>query len=75
MRALVILGQKFNSLSGFYKNIESYLIEKECPWGQNLDSLDEITARNFNYSDNKEKDVTCIIIWTDFQKSNTEIKL
>jgi len=72
MRTLEIHGQEFDSLEGFYKSLESFLIVGECPWGQNLDSLDEIVSYNFNYSDNKENDVNRII-WTDFQKSKTEI--
>lgn len=73
MRTLEINGQEFDSLEGFYKSLESSLILGECPWGQNLDSLDEIVSYNFNYSDIKENDVNRII-WTDFQKSKTEIK-
>jgi hypothetical protein len=73
MRTLEINGHEFDSLEGFYKSLESYLIAGECPWGQNLDSLDEIVSCNFNYSDNKENDVNCII-WTDFQKSKSKIK-
>jgi RNAse (barnase) inhibitor barstar len=72
MRMLEINGQEFDSLEGFYKSLESCLIVGECPWGQNLDSLDEIVSYNFNYSDNNENDVNRII-WTDFQKSKTEI--
>lgn len=73
MRTLEIHGQEFDSLEGFYKSLESCLIVGECPWGQNLDSLDEIVSCNFNYSDNKENDVNRII-WTDFQKSKIEIQ-
>lgn len=72
MRTLKIHGQKFDSLEGFYKSLESCLIVGECPWGQNLDSLDEIVSSNFNYTNNKENDVNRII-WTDFQKSKMEI--
>jgi hypothetical protein len=72
MRTLEIHGQEFDSLAGFYKSLETCLIVGECPWGLNLDSLDEIVSSNFNYSDNKEYDVNRII-WTDFQKSKTEI--
>ncbi len=72
MRTLEINGQGFDSLKGFYKSLEPCLIIGECPWGQNLDSLDEIVSCNFNYSDNKENDVN-LIIWTDFQKSKIEI--
>jgi RNAse (barnase) inhibitor barstar len=73
MRTLEIHGQEFDSLEGFYKSLEFCLIIGECPWGQNLDSLDEIVSCNFNYSDNKENDVNRII-WIDFQKSKNDIK-
>ncbi len=72
MRKLEIIGQGFDSLEGFYKSLEPCIIIGECPWGQNLDSLDEIVSCNFNYTDNKENDVNRII-WTDFQKSKTKI--
>lgn len=72
MRTLEIHGQEFDSIEGFYKILESCLIAGECPWGQNLDSLDEIVSCNFNYTENKENDVN-LIIWTDFQKSKMEI--
>jgi RNAse (barnase) inhibitor barstar len=72
MRTLEINGQEFDSLEGFYKSLESYLMEGECPWGQNLDSLDEIISCNLNYTDNEENDVKRII-WTDFQKSKNVI--
>jgi len=73
MRTLEINGQEFDSLEGFYKSLESCLILGECPWGQNLDLLYEIVSYNFNYSGIKENDVNRIV-WTDFQKSKTEIK-
>ena len=72
MRTLEIHGQEFDSLEGFYKSLEPCLIAGQCPWGQNLDSLDEIVSCNFNYSDNRENDIKRII-WTDFQKSKNEI--
>lgn len=72
MRTLEIHGQEFDSVEGFYKSLEPYLIVGECPWGQNLDSLDEIVSCDFNYSDNKANDVNRII-WTDFQKSIMDI--
>jgi len=73
MITLEIHGQEFDSLEGLYKSLESCLIIGECPWGQNLDSLDEIVSYNFNYTENKENDVNRII-WTDSQKSKAEIK-
>lgn len=72
MRTLEIHGQEFNSIEGFYISLEPCLIAGQCPWGQNLDSLDEIVSCNFNYTDNEENDVNRII-WTDFQKSKAEI--
>ena len=47
MRMLEIHGQEFNSIKGFYKRLEPCLIVGECPWGQNLDSLDEMCFMQF----------------------------
>jgi len=73
MRTLVINGKDFDSLEGFYKSLEPSFMKGDCPWGQNLDSLDEIVSYNFNYTEKKENDVD-LIIWKDFQKSRNEIK-
>jgi len=73
MRTLVISGRDFDSLEGLYKSLEPSFMRGDCPWGQNLDSLDEIVSYNFNYTDKKENDVN-LIIWEDFQKSRNEIK-
>lgn len=73
MRTLVISGRDFDSLEGLYKCLEPSFMRGDCPWGQNLDSLDEIVSYNFNYTEKKENDVN-LIIWEDFQKSRNEIK-
>lgn len=72
MRTLIIKGQDFETIEGFYKNLEPCLIEGDCPWGQNLNSLDEIVMCDFNYSENEDNNVNKII-WTDFQKSKKEL--
>ena len=59
----IIDGDKINSLEGFYDQIEKYLIRGECPWGRNLDSLEEIVHSNFNYTDVEALSVK-EIIWT-----------
>jgi RNAse (barnase) inhibitor barstar len=73
MKTLEINGQDFSSLEGFYKSLEPILISGDCPWGQNLDSLNEVVLYNFNYTDNKEADVS-IIVWYNFNKSKSEIR-
>ena len=60
---VIIDGDKINSLEGFYDQIEKYLIRGECPWGRNLDSLEEIVHSNFNYTDVEALSVK-EIIWT-----------
>ena len=51
-------GARINSLDDFYDVIEQYLLTGECPWGRNLDSLDEIVGYSFNYTDNPSLDAT-----------------
>ena len=72
MRTIEINGKDFNSLDGFYDCIEKLLTDGECPWGRNFDSLDEIVYYQFNYTGDKTKDVNKII-WTDFEKSKSEL--
>ena len=72
MRTIEINGKNFDSLNGFYDEIEKHLIEGECPWGRNLDSLHELVSCCFNYTDNSKKDVSQIV-WYDFDKSKREI--
>ncbi len=73
MRTIEINSKEFCSLDGFYRNLEPSLLQGDCPWGQNLDSLDEIVSCNFNYTENKDNDVN-LIIWRDYQKSRNEIR-
>ena len=72
MRTIEINGKDFKSLNGFYDEIEKHLMEGECPWGRNLDSLQELVSCCFNYTDNLKKDVSQII-WNDFEKSKHEL--
>ena len=73
MRTIKINAQNFSSLEGFYNEIEKNLTEGECPWGRNLDSLEEIVYYNFNYTENQENNVINFI-WLDFSKSRLELK-
>lgn len=73
MKTIVINGNNFSSLEGFYDEIEKYLIDGECPWGRNLDSLDEIVSTSFNYTENPDNNVSKIV-WTEFSKSKLEIQ-
>ena len=73
MKTIVINGNNFSSLEGFYNEIEKFLIDGECPWGRNLDSLDEIVSTSFNYTDNPENNISKIV-WTEFSKSKLEIQ-
>jgi hypothetical protein len=68
LMTVIINGYKINSLQDFYRELEPYLLEGECPWGENLDSLDEIVGCKFNYTDDPEKDATKVI-WTNSLRS------
>lgn len=72
MRTIEINGHDFNSLDSFYSSLEEHLIAGDCPWGQNLDSLEEIVATNFNYTDDKNNNVTKIV-WRNYSKSKTDL--
>lgn len=69
---LTIDGNRIKTLDDFYDQIEPYLVTGECPWGRNLDSLDEIVSTNFNYTDEVDLDVT-EIVWTDSKTSHTNL--
>jgi RNAse (barnase) inhibitor barstar len=58
---IVINGDNIKSLHDFYQELEQFLHKGDCPWGSNLDSLDEIVMCKFNYTDDPGKDVTKII--------------
>jgi RNAse (barnase) inhibitor barstar len=73
MKTIIINGKNFSFLDGFYNEIEKYLLDGECPWGRNLDSLDEIVSTSFNYTGNPDNNVSKII-WTEFSKSKLEIQ-
>lgn len=57
-------GKSMNSIDDFYNQLEKYLTVGECPWGRNLDSLDEVIMYSFNYTDDSSLNVT-EIIWSD----------
>ncbi len=69
---VVIDGNKFETLTGFYEQIKKQLIKGNCPWGENLDSLHEIVSENFNYTEDESINVTKII-WLNFSKSKREL--
>jgi len=69
---VVIDGNKFETLTGFYGQIKKQLLKGNCPWGENLDSLDEIVSENFNYTEEASLNVTKII-WLNFSKSKREL--
>ncbi len=72
MKEIRIDSSHFSSLDGFYDELEKYLVHTECPWGRNLDSLNELIYYQFNYTDNRENNVTTIC-WIGFSKSQKEI--
>ncbi|SHJ16143.1 hypothetical protein SAMN02745146_2484 [Hymenobacter daecheongensis DSM 21074] len=61
---IIIEGNLINTIDDFYGQIEKHLIIGECPWGRNLDSLDEIVLYSFNYTDDPSLNVT-EILWSD----------
>ena len=74
MRTIEINGKDFDSIEGFYDFIEKDMLDGKCPWGRNLDSLEEIVQSNFNYTNDKKKDVIKIV-WRNFSKSETELRI
>ncbi len=71
---VTIDGNNISDLDGFYDEIEKHLDKGECPWGRNLDSLDEIVQSNFNYTDNPEFDVK-EIVWLNAKTSEEKLGL
>lgn len=72
MRTLKINADQFSTLEGFYQSLTPFLDEGKCPWGENLDSLEEVTQARFNYTDDPSKNVSRII-WNGFSKSEREL--
>jgi RNAse (barnase) inhibitor barstar len=68
MKEIIIDGNKINNLEDFYKEIEQFLEQGNCPWGRNLDSLDEIVSSAFNYTNDKTLDVEKIT-WLNSERS------
>lgn len=73
MKTIQINGNDFSDLTGFYRSLEKYLLEGECPWGENFDSLQEIVFSCFNYTDDRNCDVKKFI-WKNFAKSQRDIQ-
>lgn len=69
---IIVDGNKFETLSGFYNQIAKQLKKGKCPWGENLDSLDEIVSENFNYTDDLTLNIQQII-WINFTKSKANL--
>lgn len=72
MRIIEINGNNFNTLSGFYDEIEKFLMDGNCPWGRNLDSLNENVNSFFNCTSIKNLNVS-VIIWRNFLKSKIDL--
>lgn len=72
MRIIEIDSNTFESLDGFYDKIEKHLLLGDCPWGRNLDSLNEIVFYNFNYTENTHLNVSKIV-WLNFEKAKLKI--
>ena len=68
---VTINGNAIKTIDDFYKEIERQLLLGECPWGENLDSLDEVVQYRFNYTNNRLLDVK-EIVWlnSDASKEN-----
>jgi RNAse (barnase) inhibitor barstar len=58
---IIIEGHRIKNLEEFYEQIENFLHKGECPWGQNLDSLQEIVQSSFNYTDDLNNNVTEVV--------------
>jgi RNAse (barnase) inhibitor barstar len=72
MITITIDGGVIDSLENFYDQLEPILLAGDCPWGRNLDSLQEIVECQFNYTDNRDLDVTKII-WTNSAISKQQL--
>jgi len=72
MRIIEINGNNFNTLSGFYDEIEKFLMDGNCPWGRNLESLNENVNAFFNCTSIKNLNVS-VIIWRNFLKSKIDL--
>ena len=67
-------GNSINTIDDFYDQIEKYLIVGKCPWGRNLDSLDEIVLYSFNYTNDPSLNAT-EILWSDSAVSAQKLNL
>ena len=71
---VTIKGNKINSLNDFYDEVEKQLVTGECPWGRNLDSLDEIVSNCFNYTDDPKLNIN-EVVWSNSDKSRDALGL
>lgn len=69
---VTINGNNISDLDGFYVEIEKHLQKSECPWGRNLDSLNEIVQCNFNHTDKPEFDVK-EVVWLNAKSSEEKL--
>ena len=65
-------GNSISCLEDFYKQLESTLEKGECPWGANLDSLQEVVDMHFNYTGNPSLNIDQIF-WLNMDKSKTAL--
>ena len=61
---IILDGALISNLDDFFNQIEKHLSVGECPWGRNLNSLDEIVMCNFNYTQNPSFNVS-EIVWNN----------
>ncbi len=72
MRIIEINGNNFNSLHGFFDEIEISLRDGKCPRTRTIASLRKIVSSCFNYTDRKSLNVS-VIIWRNFIKSKIDL--
>jgi RNAse (barnase) inhibitor barstar len=65
---IILNGNAINNIEDFYKQLELALKTGECPWGSNLDALDEVVGMQFNYTDSQSLNID-EIIWLNANKS------
>ena len=65
---ITLNGSDINCLEDFYKQLEPIIEKGECPWGANLDSLQEVVDMQFNYTENPSLNVVQIF-WLNADKS------
>jgi len=71
---IILDGALISNLDEFYDQIQKHLLVGECPWGRNLNSLDEIVMCNFNYTENSSFNVS-EIVWNNSHFSAEKLGL